>query len=64
MSEEDKNEIIRLLSLKKVQMLDKHSAQDIIQRHINPGAKYCMTCDGSVRAMFNQLRNWFENKDK
>ena len=65
MSNEDKNEIIRLCSLTgKVSMLDKSSAQDLIQRYINPGAKYCMTCDSSVRAMFNQLKNWWlVNKD-
>lgn len=60
MSNEDKLEIIRLLNLTSVNGVDKHSAQDLIQRYINPGAKYCMSCDGSVRAMFNQLRNWWQ----
>jgi len=62
---EDKLEIERLYSLKSFNGLDKHSAQDLIQRYIDPGAKYCMSCDGSVRAMFNRLRRWWdETKDK
>lgn len=62
MSEEDKLEIIRLVELKSFNPHDKHSAQDIIQRYIDAGAKYCMSCDGAVRSMFRRLRSWWEEK--
>lgn len=65
MNELDKLEFQRLYDLTTAKMLDKHSAQDLIQRYIDPGAKYCMTCDPSIRAMFRRLKVWWgENKDK
>lgn len=64
-SKEDKLEFERLLIIKTADMVDKHSAQNLIRTYIDNGAKYCMTCDPSIRAMFKRLRNWFEaNKDK
>ena len=64
-SKEDKLQIERLLSLKTAAMPDKHLAQLLIQTYIDNGAKYCMTCDPSIRAMFKRLRTWYEtNKDK
>jgi len=63
-SKEDKIEIERLLTLKVAAMPDKHSAQEMIRRYIDNGAKYCMTCDPAIVSMFKRLRNWFEvNKD-
>jgi hypothetical protein len=65
MNETDKKEFERLYNLSTAKMLDKHLAQDLIQRYIDPGAKYCMTCDPSIRAMFRRLKMWWEeNKDK
>lgn len=65
MNETDKKEFERLYNLTSAKMLDKHLAQDLIQRYIDPGAKYCMTCDPSIRAMFRRLKIWWEeNKDK
>jgi hypothetical protein len=65
MNETDKKEFERLYNLTTAKMLDKHLAQDLIQRYIDPGAKYCMTCDPSIRAMFRRLKMWWEeNKDK
>lgn len=65
MNETDKKEFERLYNLTSAKMLDKHLAQDLIQRYIDPGAKYCMTCDPSIRAMFRRLKMWWqENKDK
>ena len=63
-SKEDKIEIERLLNLSTADMRDKNSCQSIIQRYIDNGAMYCMTCDPSIRAMFKRLRGWYEtNKD-
>jgi len=65
MNELDKLEFERLCNLTEANAIDKHSAQDLIQRYMDPGAKYCMSCDPSVRAMFRRLKAWwFENKDK
>lgn len=65
MNEVDKIEFQRLYDLTTAKMLDKHLAQDLIQRYIDPGAKYCMTCDPSIRAMFRRLKGWWdENKSK
>jgi hypothetical protein len=58
---EDKLEIERLLSLTTADMRDKNSCQLMIQRHIDNGARYCMTCDPAIRAMFKRLRTWYEN---
>lgn len=64
-SKEDKIEIERLLNLTTADMRDKNSCQLMIQRLIDNGAKYCMTCDPAIRAMFKRLRTWYEaNKDK
>lgn len=63
-SEEDKLEFERLYSLQSFKPVDKHSAQSLIQRYIDPGAKYCMSCDGSVRAMFKRLRLWWDESKK
>jgi hypothetical protein len=61
---DDKIEIVRLLELKTASMVDKHSAQEMVRRYIDNGAKYCLSCDPSIRAMFKRLRNWYEaNKD-
>lgn len=64
MTLEDKNEIERLLNLKVASFKDKDSAQAITQRYINPGAKYCMTCDPAVRQMFKILREWWNKQNK
>lgn len=64
-NEVDKIEFERLYNLTSATALDKHSAQSLIQRYMDPGAKYCMTCDPSVRAMFRRLKLWWdENKTK
>lgn len=64
MTKIDRDEIERLLSLKTADMRDKHSAEDLIRKYINPGAHYCMTCDPSVRQMFRVLRNWWNEQNK
>lgn len=64
MTKEDKDEIERLLALKTAAYGDKTSAQRLVQRYINPGAKYCMTCDPQIRQMFNTLRNWWSSQNK
>jgi hypothetical protein len=65
MNEVDKIEFQRIYDLTVAKMQDKHSAQDLIQKYIDAGAKYCMTCDPAIRAMFRRLKAWWdENKDK
>lgn len=65
MNEVDKIEFQRIYDLTVAKMQDKHSAQDLIQKYIDAGAKYCMTCDPSIRAMFRRLKGWWdENRDK
>lgn len=64
MDEKDIFEFIRLCSLTSFNPTEKRSAESLIQKYIDSGAKYCMTCDGSVRAMFRRLRDWWLiNKD-
>lgn len=60
--EGDLIEIRRLLKVKTADMGDKNSAQSLINKYINPGMKWCMTCDGAVRQMFKVLRGWSEEK--
>ena len=55
-------EIRRLLTLKTADMGDKNSAQNIINRYINEGGRWCMTCDPAIRQMFSVLKNWAEQK--
>lgn len=58
MTNEDAKEIKRLLSIRVADMVDKNSCQSLINKYINEGAKYCMTCDPAVIQMFKTLRNW------
>lgn len=60
-SDDDIIKIRRLLQLRTADMVEKNLAQSLIQKYINPGAKYCMTCDPAVRQMFKTLRNWAES---
>lgn len=55
-------EIRRLLTIKIADMGDKNSCQSIINKYINEGGKWCMTCDPAIRQMFSVLRNWAEEK--
>jgi hypothetical protein len=65
MNEIDRKEFERLNTLTSAKMVDKHIAQDLIQKYIDPGAKYCMTCDPAVQSMFRRLKAWWlENADK
>lgn len=59
MEKTDILEFIRLCNLKSFDPVDKRSAHILIQKYIDSGAKYCLTCDGSVRAMFSRLREWW-----
>jgi hypothetical protein len=58
MTNEDAQEIKRLLSIRVADMRDKNSAQSLINKYISEGAKWCMTCDPAVKQMFQVLRNW------
>ena len=58
MTNEDATEIKRLLNLKVADMRDKNSCQSLINKYINDGAKWCMTCDPAVKQMFMVLRAW------
>ena len=60
MDANDLKEIKRLLSLKQVDMVDKNSCMSLINKYINDGAKWCLTCDPAVRQMFMVLRSWCE----
>jgi len=63
MTIEDKNEIERLLRIKTAHMGDKDSCQRLIIAYINPGYKFCKTCDPAIRAAFNLLRNWWAKQN-
>lgn len=63
MTKDDKDEIERLLSLKTASYPDKDSAERMINTYINPGYKFCKTCDPAVRAAFKLLRNWWSNQN-
>lgn len=58
MDANDLLEIKRLCDIRVADMADKLSALDMIRKHINPGAAYCMTCDPQVRQMFQTLKTW------
>jgi hypothetical protein len=58
MTNEDAQEIKRLLSLRVADMRDKNSAQSLINKYISEGSKWCMTCDPAVKQMFGVLKNW------
>lgn len=58
LSPEDRLEVIRLITIKTADMGDKNSCQTIINKYINEGGKWCMTCDGAIRQMFSVLKNW------
>lgn len=64
LSQEDKQEFERLLSLKKAQMQDKQSALKLLHKYDNDGLRYCMMCQASVRQMFKRLRSCYEGIDK
>ncbi|MFY8170066.1 MAG: hypothetical protein ACOVK2_03000 [Candidatus Fonsibacter sp.] len=65
MDKKDRDEFERLYKLKAADMKDKNSALDLIRRHIDSGAAYCLHCDAAIRAMFNRLKSWYDtNKDK
>jgi hypothetical protein len=58
----DREEIVRLLSLKSADMGDKDSAFRMILKYVNEGMSYCMSCPDSVRSMFDRLRYWYTEK--
>jgi hypothetical protein len=62
----DRDEFIRLINLTSATGADKHSAQNLIQKYIDPTAQYCMNCPPSVGAMFRRLKGWWSEigKDK
>lgn len=62
MTKAEKEEIERLINLNEVDMYDKSSALGISKKYINSGASYCLTCDGSVRLMFNRLKDWWSKQ--
>jgi hypothetical protein len=55
-------EIRRLLTLKTADMGDKNSTKNIINKYINEGGNWCMTCDAAIRQMFSVLKNWAAQK--
>ena len=64
MTKEHKEEIERLITLKSANHGDKDSCERMINVYINPGYKFCKTCDPAVRSAFNLLRTWWNGKDK
>jgi hypothetical protein len=59
-NDEDIKEMQRLCTLKTADMVDKSSCELMIQRYIDPGYKFCKTCEGAVRTAFKRLRTWSE----
>lgn len=58
MTKQERDDIERLCSLKTADMGDKDLALHYLRKFVNPSANFCLTCSGSVKIMFNQLRNW------
>jgi hypothetical protein len=64
-TEVDRLEFERLSQLKTADMRDKHSAQELSRRYINPGEHICMHCDPQVQKLFKKIKTWWQsNKDR
>ena len=64
MTKIEKETIDRLTKLTSASMSDKKLALEITRKYINKNAVYCLTCDGVVKIMFNNLRYWWNNQIK
>jgi len=63
MTKVEKDEIERLVRLVEVDMKDKSSALFLTKKYINPHFSACLTCGGSIRTMFNILKNWWKEQN-
>lgn len=63
MTEELKNEIIRLVNLKKTTKYDVQSMTIIIREHIDNKMSICPHCAAQIRFAQKQLLNWYNRQE-
>jgi hypothetical protein len=64
MKKQERDDIERLCNLKIADMGDKELTLHYLRKFVNPSANFCLMCGGSVKIMFNQLRNWWNRQNK
>lgn len=62
MKKDEKEELDRLTSIIKATPSDKKSALKLFNKYVDNKSKFCLTCSGSVRILFKQLRTWWRQK--
>lgn len=62
MTVQEANEIKELVALTSVTMAQKNKCEELIQKWISPGYKFCKTCDPAVRTAFKKLKTWWEQE--
>ena len=63
MEEGLKNEIIRLINLKKTNKYDVQSMINIIREHIDKKMSICAHCAAQIRFAQKQLLNWYNRQE-
>lgn len=63
MTKDERNDIERLCKLQVASMPDKQLAYKYVKLYVNPSGYFCLTCDDSVKLMFNQLKKWWSNQN-
>jgi len=62
MNEELKNEIIRLINLKRTNNNDVQSMINIIREHIDSKISICNHCAAQIRFAQRRLMNWYNSQ--
>jgi len=62
MEEGLKNEVIRLINLKKTNKYDVQSMTNIIREHIDKRMSICSHCAAQIRFAQKQLLNWYNSQ--
>jgi hypothetical protein len=62
MTKLEKEQIDRLCGLTTATMADKTECESVIQKWIQPGYKFCKTCDPQVKAAFKKLKSWWSDQ--
>lgn len=61
MIKSDKERIETLLTLRVLTPEDKRDMLSLFRKYVNKNAAFCLKCNGSVRIMFRQFNNWWNN---
>ena len=59
MTKVDKEKIEELVALKYVPSDSKRDALLMYRKYIDANALFCLSCDASVRQMFERLKKWW-----